>query len=84
MTLHGTTPVWVVRPQQRPLKLHCVLTKLGEETWAEPCRDHRALLLDYDAFLQREDAVAKTKELLAQEVATLRKRLAKLERLELS
>lgn len=81
MTEGKKTPVWVLRPQQRPVKMSCQLVHFGGELWADPCNGERHLLMDFEAFVDRADAVARTQDLVKKDIEALRRRLMKLERL---
>jgi len=78
------TPVWVLRPQQRPVKMMCRLVQFGGETWADPGNGERHLLMDHDAFIDREAAVARMQDLVKKDIEALRRKLVKLERLLLT
>jgi hypothetical protein len=78
------TIMWIVIPQRRPRKVMCHILPINGELWADPNTGEPPWLVGHSAFHTREEAVARTQELVKHEMADLRKRLAKLDRLEIA
>lgn len=84
-TAPQTVRLWQVRPRHKPTHADFTLERLGPDMYASPAppgyTGHPPLLVGRDVFPDRESAVARTQELLHEEIARHRQALAKLERI---